>query len=209
MLEIDFVSDVACPWCVIGLRALELALQRSGTPALLRFQPFELNPAMPAEGQEVLEHLREKYGISDEQIAVNQQRIRERGAELGFAFGPRTRIWNTFAAHRLLHEAGLQSPVLQRRLKHALLKRYHGEGLDPGSATTLRAAAQEAGLQDFERVIDSDLHTQAVREAQAFWHQAGIQAVPAVVFNRRFLVSGGQPVEVFEQALAQAVQAPS
>ncbi|WP_374659623.1 DsbA family protein [Inhella sp.] len=204
MIQIDFVSDIACPWCAIGLHALEAALGNTGLAAEIRFQPFELNPAMPPEGEDIVPHLQAKYGISPEQIAVNQQRLRERGAELGFHFGNRSRIWNTFAAHRLLHEAGEQGPDLQRRLKHALLRRYHGEGQNPGSVEVLREAALEVGLRDAERVIDSDLHLQAVREAQAFWRQAGIQAVPAVVLNRRLLVSGGQPVEVFEQALRQA-----
>ena len=203
-IQIDFVSDIACPWCAIGLHALEAALANTGIAAEIRFQPFELNPAMPPEGQDVVEHLRAKYGISDEQIAQSQQVLRERGAALGFAFGTRSRIWNTFDAHRLLHEAGEQDLSVQHRLKHALLRSYHGEGRNPGDPALLRELALEAGLKDADAVIDSDRHADAVRETVGFWQQAGIRAVPAVVFQRRFVVSGGQPVEVFEQALREA-----
>jgi predicted DsbA family dithiol-disulfide isomerase len=206
-LAIDFVSDIACPWCVIGLAALEQALQRLGpdVQAEIRFQPFELNPQMPEQGQDVVEHLREKYGIDEAQIAQNREAIRARGAALGFQFGTRSRIWNTFDAHRLLHEAGEQDPALQQRLKKLLLKAYHGDGGNPGDPTLLRALAVEAGMDAAaaEAVIGSDRHADAVREAEAFWQSAGIRAVPAVVINRQHLISGGQPVEVFEQALRQ------
>jgi predicted DsbA family dithiol-disulfide isomerase len=206
VLEIDFVSDVVCPWCVIGLQALEQALARTGIEARIRFQPFELNPQMAPEGEEIEAHLRAKYGLSNAQLAVNRQRLVERGAELGFTFGPRARTWNTFDAHRLLHEAGEQDLAVQRRLKHALLRAYHGEGRNPSDPALLRELGQAAGVQDADRVIGTDLHRDAVREAQGFWQAAGIRAVPAAVFNRRLVVSGGQPVEVFEQALRQAAQ---
>jgi predicted DsbA family dithiol-disulfide isomerase len=150
----------------------------------------------------VIAHLQAKYGITSAQIADNQQRIRERGAELGFAFGTRSRIWNTFDAHRLLHAAGEQDLATQGRLKHALLRAYHAEGLNPGDPEVLRRCAEQAGLQDAQAVLaDPQRHAHAVREAQAFWQAAGIRAVPAVVLQRRRVVSGGQPVEVFEQAL--------
>lgn len=201
-LAIDFVSDVSCPWCVIGLYALRSALQRSGRVAEIRFQPFELNPQLGPEGEALLPHLQAKYGITPGQIAENQQRIHARGAELGFAFGPRERIWNTFDAHRLLHAAGEQDLGTQGRLKQALLSAYHGEGLNPSDPELLRRCAVQAGLREVDAVLaDPQRHAQAVRDAQAFWRSAGIQAVPAVVFGRRQVVSGGQPVEVFEQVL--------
>ena len=109
-MKIDFVSDVACPWCAVGLNALERALERVGPelPVELHFQPFELNPTMPPEGADTVQYLSAKYGITPEQIARNQAAIRERGAAVGFTFGARPRVWNTFDAHRLLHWAGLQ-----------------------------------------------------------------------------------------------------
>lgn len=208
-LHIDFVSDIACPWCAIGLRSLEQALQElaaEGISAQLQFQPFELNPQMGPEGQDVVEHLQAKYGIDAAQIAQNREAIRARGAALGFAFGARERIHNTFDAHRLLHAAGLQDAAVQHRLKQALLRAYHGDAQHPGDATVLRAAAAQAGLdaQETEAVIaDPDRHAAAVREAEAEWQAAGIRAVPAVVINRQHLISGGQPPEVFTQALRQ------
>jgi predicted DsbA family dithiol-disulfide isomerase len=209
-MKIDFVSDVSCPWCAIGLNALEQALARvgaEGITATLHFQPFELNPSMAPEGQAIVEHLTEKYGISAEQVAANTEAIRQRGAGVGFEFGlgKRSRIYNTFDAHRLLHWAGLQSADAQRQLKHALFKAYFTDGLSPGDHTVLLAAAASAGLDtDAARaVLDSDAHADDVRERETFYQQAGIRSVPAVVINDRHLISGGQPVEVFEQALRQ------
>ncbi|WP_374438662.1 DsbA family oxidoreductase [Inhella sp.] len=212
-LEIDFISDIACPWCAIGLQALEQALRNIG-PELeveLRFQPFELNPRMPREGEDVREHLKAKYGIDDARIDEGAELMRQRGAALGFHFGPRSRIWNTFDAHRLLHAAGLQDLALQRSLKHALLQAYHGEGLNPSDPDLLRRVAQAAGMDaaTVDAVLASDLHAREVREAENFWLQSGIQAVPAVVLNRQHLISGGQPVEVFERALREVGQLAS
>ena len=207
-MKIDFVSDIACPWCAVGLNALEIALARLGgdAPVALHFQPFELNPQMSAEGEDAVAYLSAKYGISAEQIARNQAAIRERGAAVGFAFGPRGRVWNTFDAHRLLHWAGVEgADGAQRALKHALLQAYHGHGRNPSVAAVLVAVATSAGLDAARAraVLDSDEFTDDVRQAEAFWQQAGIRSVPAVVVNDRHLIQGGQPPEVFEQALRQ------
>ena len=207
-MKIDFVSDIACPWCAVGLNALEIALERLGgdVPVALHFQPFELNPQMSAQGEDAVAYLSAKYGISAEQIARNQAAIRERGAAEGFAFGPRGRVWNTFDAHRLLHWAGVEgADGAQRALKHALLQAYHGQGRNPSDAEVLVAAATSAGLDAgrAHAVLDSDEFTEEVRQAEAFWQQAGIRSVPAVVVNDRHLIQGGQPPEVFEQALRQ------
>jgi predicted DsbA family dithiol-disulfide isomerase len=208
-MKIDFVSDVACPWCAVGLNALEQALARVA-PAItadIHFQPFELNPQMGPEGQEIVEHLSQKYGIGAEQIAANTEAIRQRGASVGFTFGigKRSRIYNTFDAHRLLHWAGLQGQAPQRALKHALLKAYFTDGQNPGDADVLAAAAVAAGLdEDSARaVLASDQYTDEVRAAQRFYHQQGISSVPSVIINDRHLISGGQPVEMFERALRQ------
>ena len=208
-MKIDFVSDVSCPWCAIGLNALEQALARVGPDlqASLHFQPFELNPQMGADGQEIVEHLGQKYGIDAAQIAANTEAIRQRGASVGFDFGigKRSRIYNTFDAHRLLHWAGLQGDAPQRALKHALLKAYFTDGRNPSDHAVLVQAALDAGLAEAEarEVLASDAYRDEVRQAQAFYQQQGIHSVPAVVINDRHLISGGQPVEVFEQALRQ------
>jgi predicted DsbA family dithiol-disulfide isomerase len=218
-MRIDFVSDVACPWCAVGLNALEIALQRVGAevPVELHFQPFELHPDMAAEGADAGEFLRRKYSLSEAQLAQNRGVIRERGAAVGFAFGDRARVWNTFHAHRLLYWAGLLvdaatcPPGLgvdvdaQRRLKHALLQAYHGDNRNPDDKAVLLAVATAAGLDaDAARaVLDSDRYADEVRAAERHWQQAGIRSVPAIVINQRHLISGGQPPEVFEQALRQ------
>lgn len=206
-MRIDFVSDVACPWCAVGLNALERALEAIGLDITveLHFQPFELNPTMAAEGADAGEYLKAKYGMSDAQLAHNRGVIRERGAAVGFAFGERARVWNTFDAHRLLHWAGVQDVAQQRALKHALLKAYHGEGRNPGAHEVLTELAAQVGLDAAEAaaVLREGRYTAEVREAERAWQQAGIRSVPAVVVNRRHLISGGQPPEVFEQALRQ------
>jgi predicted DsbA family dithiol-disulfide isomerase len=206
-MRIDFVSDVACPWCAVGLHSLEKALQAvaGDIPVELHFQPFELNPTMAAEGADAGEYLKAKYGMSDTQLAQNRGVLRDRGAAVGFAFGDRNRVWNTFDAHRLLHWAGLQSADAQRALKHAMLKAYHGEGLNPSDPKLLVRLAGESGLDAAEAsaVLADGRFTDEVRAAEAQWQQAGISSVPSIVIDQKHLIQGGQPPEVFEQALRQ------
>jgi predicted DsbA family dithiol-disulfide isomerase len=210
MMRIDFVSDVACPWCAVGLNALERALERSGVEAELHLQPFELNPTMPPEGANAAQYLKDKYGLGDDQLAANRARIAERGAAEGFTFGMREHVWNTFDAHRLLHWAGVEGPAgAQRALKHALLKAYHGEGRNPGAHDVLLNLAAQVGLPvgRAREVLERGEFADEVREAERFWQQdAGIHSVPAVVIDRRHLISGGHPSEVFEQALRRLAQ---
>lgn len=212
-LKIDFVSDVSCPWCAIGLSALEQALDRvkGEVRAELHFQPFELNPQMGPEGQDVGEHLTQKYGSTPEQQAQIRETIRQRGEDVGFTFRRegRGRIWNTFDAHRLLHWAGEQGTGQQHALKKALLEAHHGRGESPAAAEVLVAAAERAGL-DTERaraILASDEYSDEVRAQEQYYQSAGIHSVPAIIFNDRHLVSGGQPVDVFEQAIRQIAAA--
>ena len=206
-LRIDIVSDVVCPWCAIGLASLEQALQHTQgeVAADIHFQPFELNPQLPAEGEGIGEHLQRKYGMDPAQLADNQERIRARGAALGFVFdfNARSRIWNTFDAHRLLHWAGIEGG--QRALKHALLQAYFSEGRNVSDHATLVDIASDAGF-DAERaqaILASDDYAAEVREAERFFTRNGINGVPAVIIERKHLVSGGQPVEVFERAMRE------
>ena len=218
-MRIDFVSDVACPWCAVGLNALERALEKIGPdiPVELHFQPFELNPTMAAEGADAADYLKAKYGMSDAQLAQNRNVIHERGALVGFTFGQRARVWNTFDAHRLLHWAGLQDQQAaasqqaagkQRALKHALLTAYHGEGRNPSAQDVLLDLVAQVGLdaQEANAVLIDGRYTDDVRAAEQEWQQAGINSVPAIVINQRHLISGGQPPDVFEQALRQIAQ---
>lgn len=208
-MKIDFISDVACPWCVIGLTALEQALERVGpqVQAQIHFQPFELNPGMAEGGQEIVEHLSQKYGISAEQVAANTANIRARGAELGFEFGvgKRSRVYNTRAAHRLLHWAGLQGEQAQRALKHALFKAYFTDGLNPGDAAVLERCAREVGLDGGQaaEVLASGRYDSEVDAAEQRWRQDGIGSVPTLIINDKYMITGGQPVDRFERALRQ------
>ena len=206
-LKIDFVSDVSCPWCAVGLGALEQAMARIGSDLQvdLHFQPFELNPHMPAGGQDINEHLAEKYGSTPEQLEQTREAIRQRGADVGFVFGAgkRSRIYNTFDAHRLLHWAEEQG--LQKALKHALFKAYFTDGQNPSNHEVLVRVASEVGLDAAEAraLLASNRYADEVREREQFYLQNGIHSVPAIIINERHLIQGGQPVEVFEQALRQ------
>ena len=207
-LKIDFVSDIACPWCAVGLGALEGALTRlqGEVQADLHFQPFELNPNMPAGGQDLVEHITQKYGSTPEQQAQMRQNISDRGAEVGFAFAPggRGRVYNTFDAHRLLHWAHEEgSAGQQHALKKALLAAYQGRAERIEDHAVLLACVKEVGMDvaTAERILQSDTYAQEVREREQFYLQAGIHSVPVIIINDRHLISGGQPTEVFEQAL--------
>ncbi|MFZ5706608.1 MAG: DsbA family oxidoreductase [Pseudomonadota bacterium] len=206
-LTIDFVSDVSCPWCVIGLRGLEQALDllQGEVEADIRFQPFELNPGMAREGENIGEHIQRKYGSSPEKSADLREMIRSRAATLGFvmAMGPDSRIYNTFDAHRLLHWAGLQDLDRQRALKHALFALYFTDAGNPADRDALIEAAGRVGLDRDQAasILDSDAYADAVREAELLWQRQGISSVPAVVVDGRYLISGGQPPEAFEKAL--------
>ncbi|MDN4543215.1 MULTISPECIES: DsbA family oxidoreductase [unclassified Pseudomonas] len=206
-LKIDFVSDVSCPWCVVGLYGLTKALHilRDEVRAEIRFQPFELNPKMGPEGQNITEHISEKYGSSPEQSKKNREMIRERGAELGFAFRTdgNSRIYNTFDAHRLLYWAGLEGMQLQ--LKEALFKAYFTDGGNPSDPEQLANIAASVGLnhQRAEAILACDEFAHETREEEQLWLSRGVSSVPTVVFNGQYAVTGGQPVESFVRAIRQ------
>ena len=208
-LRIDFVSDVVCPWCAIGLAALEQALARleGEVQAEIHVRPFELNPGMGPEGEDIAEHLQAKYGMTATQLAENQERIRARGAELGVVFDERSRTWNTFDAHRLLHWAGIEGGQLA--LKRALLRAYFTDGDDVSDHATLARIAGEAGLDPARAagILASDAHAADVRAEEAFFQRSGINSVPAIIIDGTHLISGGQPVEVFERALREIAAA--
>jgi len=212
-MKIDFVSDVSCPWCIIGLRGLEEALARTGklVDAHITFQPFELNPAMPPEGQNIVEHVAQKYGATPQQSAANREMIRARAAELGFAMRgtDQSRIYNTFDAHRLLHWAEIEGR--QSALKHALFQAYFTDQQDPSNHDVLVAAAEKAGLDPVAArdVLASGRYAEEVRKAEQLWQSRGINSVPAIVIDDRYLISGGQPPEAFEEALRKIAAQPA
>ncbi|AXK72819.1 DsbA family oxidoreductase [Lysobacter sp. TY2-98] len=206
-VRIDFVSDVVCPWCAIGLASLEQAIARVGDDVAveLHVQPFELNPDMPPEGEPIDEHLGRKYGLSPVQLQQNRERLRERGADVGvdFAMGARTRTYNTFDAHRLLHWAAEMDK--QVPLKHALLRAYFTDGENVSDHATLVRLAAQVGLpaDRAAAILASNAYADEVRADEQMFLRAGISSVPAIILDREYLISGGQPVEVFEQALRQ------
>lgn len=212
-LRIDFVSDVSCPWCAVGLASLEQALARVAPQVQveLHFQPFELNPHMVAEGEDSIEHLQRKYGIGEQQVRANGEALRQRGLAVGFPFDldKRKRVWNTFDAHRLLHWAEHQGLDRQLALKKSLFKAYFIDGLSPADLELLVRLAGEAGLDETRarEILQGDEFADAVRAREQLYTGAGIHSVPAIILNQQHLISGGQPPEVFERALRQVAGA--
>jgi len=209
-ITIDFVSDVACPWCAVGLSSLLLALKRlsDDVEADIAIHPFELNPGMRAEGETIVDYLGKKYGRTPEQIAETQAMIRERGAQVGFTFGQRTHVYNTFDAHRLLHWAGDAGEGKQLALKLALLQAYQGDGKDVSNHDVLVEAAGKVGLDETQAraILNGTDRADAVRHEIAQYQAQGITSVPSIIFNGRYLISGGQPVETFVEAIRNIVE---
>ena len=204
-LDIAFVSDVACPWCAIGLASLDQAMERvkGEVDATIRVEPFELNPDMGPAGVETIPYLSAKYGRSKEEIERTQAMIRERGAAVGFKFGEREHVWNTFNAHRMLHWARLEGHDVE--LKRALLRAYHGEGRNPGDPEVLVELATAVGLDPVRarQIADSREFEAEVKGRERYWLERGVSGVPLVVVNDSYAISGAQPPEAFEQALRE------
>jgi predicted DsbA family dithiol-disulfide isomerase len=206
-IKIDFVSDVACPWCAVGLSSLQLALSRLGDTvnAEIVMHPFELNPQMVEEGEDLVEHIAKKYGRTPQQVSEAQAALRQRGADVGFTFGTRTRIYNTFDAHRLIHWAGIRGKQVQ--LKQALLQAYHGEGKATSDHDVLVEAAESVGLDGAEAraVLDAGDYANEVRAEEEQYQAMGIHSVPSIIFNNRYLLTGAQPADVFEKTIQQVL----
>lgn len=206
-VQIDIVSDVMCPWCIIGFRQLEQALAATGTGAFVRWHPFELNPAMPPEGQNLREHITEKYGATAEQSAQNRAQMQELGTQLGidFQFGDDSRIVNTFAAHQLLdwsQEQGLQHP-----LKMALFEAHFTQQRDVSDNEVLLDVATSVGLnpQTAREILESGNNEEKTRAHQQFWTERGISGVPAMVFEGKYLLTGAQGAQTYAQMLQKVL----
>lgn len=210
-LDIQFISDVMCPWCVVGLGNLNQALgQLNDTvDATVTFQPFELNPNMPAEGQNLTEHITEKYGISKAQSEQNRAMIQARGKELDFDFNftDESRIRNSFDAHRLLHWAGLEGK--QAELKAALFKAHfsHNQNINDYSTLAHLAASVNLDPAAAKGILENGHFAEEVREQEALWQQNGISSVPTVIINNKYAISGGQPADVFKNAIEEILDA--
>ncbi|SDE89437.1 DsbA family oxidoreductase [Ulvibacter litoralis] len=209
-LKIDIVSDVVCPWCTIGYKRLEKAITELGIEdqVEIEWQPFELNPNMPAEGQNVQEHIAEKYGSTLEQQKASQQHMTEAGAELGFTFDyfDEMRMANTFDAHVLLEYA--KDFGKQTELKMRLTASFFSERKDVSKRDVLKQALLDVGLNAEEALakLDDEEARNEVRTKEGYWQQLGVSSVPTIVFNRKSAVTGAQPVDVFKQVLSELVQ---
>jgi len=212
-ITIDFVSDVACPWCAVGLGNLNQAIAQFSDKANfeVHFRPFELNPKMPLGGQDAIEHLTEKYGLTVEQVQANQANIRTKASEAGFEFHPegRKRVYNTFDCHRLLYwaskEHGLQK---QAELKKELLNTYFCLAVNLDDQDNLVDAVMRAGL-DKDRALEilkGKEFTDEVREEESTYTGAGISSVPSIILNGEYLLQGAQPSESFINAFEQILQ---
>lgn len=208
VLQIDIVSDVVCPWCIVGFKQLEKAIEQTGVSAAIKWHPFELNPDMAAEGENLREHIMRKYGSTEEQSQQARDRLSEIGAGLGFEFkfSDDSRMVNTFKAHQLIHWAGPQGK--EHPLKMALFEAYFHGQKDLNVPDVLADVAASVGLDRAEalKVLEEDQFADEIRQEEDFWRQNGIQGVPAVIFDRRHLITGAQGVENYASILKQLVE---
>jgi predicted DsbA family dithiol-disulfide isomerase len=208
-LKIDIVSDVVCPWCTIGYKRLEKAIIELGIQdqVTIEWQPFELNPNMPAEGQNVTEHLTEKYGSTLEQQKESKQNMTNVGKELDFKFDyfDEMRMVNTFEAHILLEYA--KEYGKQTELKMCLTTAFFSERKDVSTREILKQALQAVGLNSDEGLakLDNDEARKEIRTKQNYWKNLGVTSVPTIVFNRKSAVTGAQPIATFKQVLSELV----
>ena len=212
-IKIDYVSDIACPWCAVGLGNLNQAIDKLKDQAdfEVHFRPFELNPNMPQGGQDAVEHLTEKYGLTAEQVKANQANIRTKALEAGFVFHPegRKRVYNTFNAHRLLHWA-VQEYDLEKQavLKKELLNTYFCLAVNLDDQSNLLDAVTRAGLDDqrAQEILSGDEFAKEVREEETIYTSKGISSVPSIILNDQYLLQGAQPPALFANAFAQIIQ---
>ncbi|MEM9631599.1 MAG: DsbA family oxidoreductase [Pseudomonadota bacterium] len=208
VLQIDIVSDVVCPWCIVGFKQLEKAIEKAGVSAAIKWHPFELNPDMPSEGENLREHIMRKYGSTAEQSQEARDRLTELGSGLGieFNFTDDMRMVNTFKAHQLIHWAATEG--LEHQMKMALFGAYFSDRKDLNDNGILADVAESIGLDRASAlsVLEDGRYADAVRQEEMFWTQNGIQGVPAVVFERRHLITGAQGVDNYVSIIAQLVE---
>ena len=212
-IKIDYVSDIACPWCAVGLGNLNQAIAQLSDQVdfEVHFHPFELNPNMPLGGQDAIEHLTEKYGLSVEQVKANQANIRTKALEAGFEFHPegRKRVYNTFDSHRLLHWAGEEfGPEKQAVLKKELLNTYFCLAVNLDDQKNLIDAVTRSGLDKdrAQEVLKNNEFSKEVREEESTYTNAGISSVPSIILNDQYLLQGAQPPESFVNAFEQLIK---
>lgn len=208
VVRVDIISDVMCPWCIVGFRQLEQALGATGMGAQVVWHPFELNPDMPPEGQNLAEHIQQKYGSTPEQSAQARQHLKDLGQSLGinFTYSENSRIVNSFVAHQVLEFALSQGK--QHPLKLALFKAHFEDQRDVSDPEVLLDVAETVGLSraDIENVISSEGMAASVREKQAFWAERNITGVPSMIFDSSYLITGAQGAQNYAQLLQRIAQ---
>lgn len=208
-LRVDIISDVVCPWCIIGYSQLKEAADALAKTLDVHWHPYELNPNMPLEGQNLREHITEKYGSSAEESEKTREIITHLGSEFGFAFNfdPESRIVNTLQAHKLIGWADKYDK--QHELKMVLIRRYFTQGQDVSKTDILLQAVEEIGLDTNEasQVLEDEALAKNVREEEHFWLSKGVQGVPSMVFEQRHLVTGAQGVPNYSSIIEQLIAA--
>lgn len=209
-IRVDIVSDVVCPWCIIGYRQLLKASEATGIPVETYWHPFELNPDMVAKGENIREHIMRKYGSTAEQSEQARTRLSDLGEELDFTFAwsDESRIYNTFAAHQLIHWASEVGKA--QDLKLALFDAYFTEGRDVSDTEVLIAVAGAIGLDtdDARAVLADQRFAETVREKETFWTSRGVSGVPTMIFDAQQATSGAQGVEIFSKVLQHMAEQP-
>ncbi|MEM8731283.1 MAG: DsbA family oxidoreductase [Pseudomonadota bacterium] len=203
-IRVDIVSDVVCPWCAIGYYQLKRAADETGHALSVHWHPFELNPNMAEEGEDLREHLAAKYGTTPEASRAARARLTELGAALGFTFtyADDMRMWNTFRAHQLIDWA--ETFEKGHDMKLALFEAFFTRRENVSDIATLAQVAKSVEL-DAEtalEVLQSGQFAEQVRQKEQFWTSRGIQGVPAMIFERRHLVTGAQGEENYGRVLA-------
>ena len=207
VIKIDVVSDVVCPWCIIGYKRLEQAIQELGLEDKieLEWQPFELNPNMPAEGENLRQHLANKYGTTPEDSVRARDNLTNLGKEVGFDFDyfDGMKMVNTRDAHALLQWA--EQFGKQTELKLALFAAFFGQRKDVSDRNTLATILTDIGLDANMGIatLDDASNADSIEYQENQWHQLGVSSVPTVVFNMESAVTGAQPVEVYKQILTE------
>lgn len=207
VIKIDVVSDVVCPWCIIGYKRLEQAIQELGLEDKieLEWQPFELNPNMPAEGENLRQHLANKYGTTPEDSVRARDNLTNLGKEVGFDFDyfDDMKMVNTRDAHVLLQWA--EQFGKQTELKLALFAAFFGQRKDVSDRSTLATILTDIGLDANMGIatLDDASNADSIEYQENQWHQLGVSSVPTVVFNMESAVTGAQPVEVYKQILSE------
>lgn len=215
VLEISIVSDVVCPWCVVGKGNFDQALalleqENSDIEVLINWLPFQLNPNMATEGENINDHLIHKYGLDEKQLEVNKSRLVEAGKAVGFDFNfnQRSRIYNTYKAHLMMTWASLlDNKTAENALNKALFLAYFSQGKDISNDQILLTLVAEVGLSaevasevlkggELQQTVKAELDSNLKKVQQ--W---GVQSVPTFIINQQYSISGGQPASVFKQAL--------